>query len=108
MGRYIFNKIETELSNENPNFDIIRKELDKIKEDFSELEWEKEDLEDQVSDLESEVYELKDDLDEFKKKYPEDHTLDDYFMDKIIEEIRHKWRFSSTKLEQKLKESDLI
>jgi predicted nucleic acid-binding Zn-ribbon protein len=108
MSYRSFKKIEEELSNDKPNLEIIRKELDKIKEDISDLEWDKQDLEDQISELESEVYDLESDLKDFKKQNLEDHTLDDYFLDKIIEELRHKWRYSSTKLEQKLKESDLI
>jgi chromosome segregation ATPase len=107
MSYRSFNKIEEELSNDKPNLEIIKKELDKIKEEISDLEWQNQDLDDEVSELESEIYELKEDLKELKQPQ-EDHNLDDYFMDKILQELVSKWRYSSTKLEQKLKESDLI
>lgn len=106
--RYIFEKIENELSEEKPNLDFVRNNLERIKDEYNDLEWEKEDLEEQMSELESEVDDLQQELKEIKQVSEKEHTLDDYFMDKILSELREKWRFSSTKLEQKLKESDII
>lgn len=107
MGSKIFNKIEAELSNENPNLDIISDELRRIKDEYIYMESEVEDLEYQVDDLESEVDDLKEDLEKYNQP-DKDHNLDDYFLDKIVQELRQRWRYSSVKLEQKLKESDII
>jgi predicted nucleic acid-binding Zn-ribbon protein len=106
--RYIFEKIENELSEEKPDLDFIRKNLDRIKDEYNDIEWEKEELDDKVTELENDIHDLETKLEEFKNLPENEHTLDDYFLDKLISEVREKWRFSSTKLEQKLKESDII
>lgn len=106
--RHIFRKINDELSEEKPDLDFIKKELDKLEEEYNDLEWQNQELEDQVSELESDVDDLQEELKEMKQVSEEEHTLDDYFLDKILSDLRYKWRFSSTKLEQKLKESDII
>lgn len=106
--RYILKKIIKELENTNPDVEYIKENLNKIEQDYNDLEWDKEELEDEVYDLESDLEELKKEMEGLKNIPKNEHTLDDYFMDKIVSEIREKWRFSSTKLEQKLKESDII
>lgn len=113
--RQILKKITNELENKNPNIEYIKENLSKIEKDYNDLEQDyndlekdKEELEDVIYDLEFDLNELKKEVEEFKHVSENEHTLDDYFMDKIVSEIREKWRFSSTKLEQKLKESDII